>query len=586
MKKITLLITLFVSVIGFSQELITNGNFETANAGEWYNNAANIVTENGNSYNSANVGTAGNPYDVNLSQKGLNLTQGKTYTLKFDAWSDRDRILVTGIGLSDAPYTNVTETINLTNTSQEFTLTLTANFTSNDSRVIFDMGNAVGFVGIDNVSLTETEEGTGSSNAETLLGFETAETGGLKDGPFGSLTSATITDGTGSNTSKVVEIVANQGGEIWQGQNFTLSENVDLTNTQTMSIDVKSSTAITFLVKVNGGIGGAVESAAAVTHNGDGTWQTLEFTFNTSLDNKGAPANGVYSAFVVHAYWAAGATQFSGATADARTFQIDNIKGPKATNVTINTPSDAPSVPSIDASNVISLYSDAYTNVASNKAPGWGENNAEESYASNNVMRSENFLPFALDASIDISSKDKLHVDVWLDPLPAAGAGLLIKLLATENGPNEGNFIYEKTNLVAGSWNSIDIPLSSFTQAQGTWNATAQANVNQVLVDIVDDTTIYIDNVYFYKEGPTASVNAVDIVGFKMYPNPANNSLNISAKETISSVEIFNILGSKVKSFTMNGLAKKLDINDLKSGVYMVRFTANGNVGTSKFIKK
>ena len=30
----------------------------------------------------------------------------------------------------------------------------------------------------------------------------------------------------------------------------------------------------------------------------------------------------------------------------------------------------------------------------------------------------------------------------------------------------------------------------------------------------------------------------------------------------------------------------KLDINDLKSGVYMVRFTANGSVGTSKFIKK
>ena len=152
MKKITLLLALLISSIGFSQELLTNGNFETGNTTSWGGNAANVVTENGNSYNSANVETAGNPWDVSLSQV-ISITNGETYTLKFDAWSDTSRTIIAGIGLNEAPWTSINETINLTTNSQSFILTLTANFGLANSRIVFDMGAEIGFVGIDNVSL-------------------------------------------------------------------------------------------------------------------------------------------------------------------------------------------------------------------------------------------------------------------------------------------------------------------------------------------------------------------------------------------------------------------------------------------------
>jgi len=121
----------------------------------------------------------------------------------------------------------------------------------------------------------------------------------------------------------------------------------------------------------------------------------------------------------------------------------------------------------------------------------------DETYASNNVKKTTNFLPFALTSTIDITSQTTMHVDVWLPALPSAGAGLLIKVLDAANG-NEANYTHPVSSLTAGQWNSIDIPLSSLVQVSGTWDATAQGRVDQVLVDIVDDATMFVDNVYFY----------------------------------------------------------------------------------------
>lgn len=155
MKTITkffmIIVALFAATLSYGQELVVNGNFEAGQT-NWIGNAFNVVTESGNKYNAANVASPGNPWDVNLSQV-LSLTAGQTYKLKFDAWSDINRTLIAGIGLNEGPWSSATETITLSTTSQTFTLTLLAPATSANSRVIFDMGAAAGFVGIDNVSL-------------------------------------------------------------------------------------------------------------------------------------------------------------------------------------------------------------------------------------------------------------------------------------------------------------------------------------------------------------------------------------------------------------------------------------------------
>lgn len=159
MKKITLLLILLTVSFGYSQELVTNGDFQTGDATGWSGNAANVVTyDMGVTYfNEANVATAGAPYTVNLSN-ALALTPGSSYTFSFDAWTGagQNRTMIVGIGRNEPDWQADTVEIDLTETPQNFSYTLVApaEVTGND-RVIFDMGAAVGYVGIDNVSLVE-----------------------------------------------------------------------------------------------------------------------------------------------------------------------------------------------------------------------------------------------------------------------------------------------------------------------------------------------------------------------------------------------------------------------------------------------
>ena len=144
----------------FDDGLLTNGDFENGTEA-WSGNALDVQTEGDNSFNFANVTTAGQPFDVNLSQV-VAITQGETYTLKFEASSDGNRTMVAGIGLNEDPWDNDTETVNLTSTTQTFTLTLSsADFGGANSRVIFDMGADTGVVVIDNVSLFCVDCGSG-----------------------------------------------------------------------------------------------------------------------------------------------------------------------------------------------------------------------------------------------------------------------------------------------------------------------------------------------------------------------------------------------------------------------------------------
>ena len=60
--------------------------------------------------------------------------------------------MIAGIGLNEEPWTSATETVNLTEEWETYTLTLSADeFGSTNSRVLFDMGADTGVVIIDDV---------------------------------------------------------------------------------------------------------------------------------------------------------------------------------------------------------------------------------------------------------------------------------------------------------------------------------------------------------------------------------------------------------------------------------------------------
>lgn len=70
------------------------------------------------------------------------------------------------------------------------------------------------------------------------------------------------------------------------------------------------------------------------------------------------------------------------------------------------------------------------------------------------------------------------------------------------------------------------------------------------------------------------------------YPNPVKDVLNLSYSSEISSVEVYNMLGQKVKTAVLNGTQVKVDMSDLTLGNYIVKVNSNGIIKSLKVIKE
>ncbi len=87
-------------------------------------------------------------------------------------------------------------------------------------------------------------------------------------------------------------------------------------------------------------------------------------------------------------------------------------------------------------------------------------------------------------------------------------------------------------------------------------------------------------------KGTTVSVSENHIAGLKVYPNPANGMISISAHENIQNISIVNLTGQEVKNFDNDGVTAQLDISDLPSGSYILKITTGQTTGTYQIIKK
>ncbi|UZR98581.1 T9SS type A sorting domain-containing protein [Chondrinema litorale] len=78
------------------------------------------------------------------------------------------------------------------------------------------------------------------------------------------------------------------------------------------------------------------------------------------------------------------------------------------------------------------------------------------------------------------------------------------------------------------------------------------------------------------------------ISSFQIFPNPANNQLNIfmPAFEGDASVKVFDLTGKVVYTQTVSAQKSQININQLKSGVYLIKASGNGFTFTERFVKK
>lgn len=656
--KFSLLIAAcLTTAFSYAQELVTNGNFEAGTTG-WTGNALNVVTEGGNKYNSANVAVAGNPWDANLSQV-LSLTAGKTYQLKFDAWSDRNRTLIAGIGLNEDPWSSSTQTVNLTNTSQTFTLTLSAPATSANSRVLFDMGGAAGFVGIDNVSLTlATPPSAPTTSAPTPPARVAANVVSIFSDAYTNVTGTDYFPNWGQATTYTPTTIGSSDNVIkyanlnYQGVQFGSTQ--DISAMTTLHIDVWSSdpNAATFPIGIiwNGGeftvtktiatngawtsldiplseFTGAVLSKVIQFKFQSNEWLTLGAAGNTSkyttiyLDNiyfytnavssitvspatlNFAPAGGSQTFDVATSLnWTATSNQswltlsaasgagnktitataatntaFAARTATVTVKASDNTEKTVIINQDAAVPPAAPT-PTMPAANVISVYSDPYTSLATAWDNWYGSSISSATLGSGNnpTMKVSSTCCFGTNLTgspVDVSAMTKLHIDVF--PLETTTISLGV---VTASGEAK-----LPLTLTTGQWNSIDLPLSDLkanntaadltkVQQLGFWNLTG---------------TFYFDNAFFYTGSYSTGISSVNAEnGIVCYPNPVTEQFTVKANSKISEITVLSLTGQTIKTELINADTKTITLKSVASGNYLVKIKmANGQINTQKIVK-
>lgn len=168
--------------------------------------------------------------------------------------------------------------------------------------------------------------------------------------------------------------------------------------------------------------------------------------------------------------------------------------------------------PTAKADSVISLFSNAYTNVnVDTWNTRWQFSTAEDfdiKVAGDDVKRYRNLnfvgIEFA-SQTINASAMTHFHMDIWTpDPtdLPKTFKVLLVDFGA--NGIFGGNddasheLSFTRPTLATKQWVSLDIPLSNFT------GLTNRAHLAQLVLS-GDLPNVYVDNVYFYNAGTAPS---------------------------------------------------------------------------------
>lgn len=186
------------------------------------------------------------------------------------------------------------------------------------------------------------------------------------------------------------------------------------------------------------------------------------------------------------------------------TVYVDNIyfsgsdRIPDGPRIAAEHPNDNPE-------NVLSIFSDSYTNLSgTNFDPDWSQETVVtfETIDQNTFLKYENlnYQGTHFGSSVDVSTMEWFHLNYWTDN----SSNLQIYLI--NPGPVE---TFVDLPVVKDSWQSVTIPLSEYT------DEITLSNVFQI--KIVGDGTLYLDNLYFAKSAeltnaPTPTHDAEKVV--------------------------------------------------------------------------
>ena len=226
---------------------------------------------------------------------------------------------------------------------------------------------------------------------------------------------------------------------------------------------------------------------------------------------------------------------------------LDNIYFWKTASLPLTAPNTNAPTPTHATADVISLYSDAYTNVATDYNPNWGQTGSvnttfDPTGAGNNFAMAYtnfNYQGTYLNQT-NASNMEYLHVDIW------TANATSVKISPINNGTGVPEYLVN-IPLVNAGWSSVDLPKSDFVGM--TWDSVFQLKFDGQ--SGVSPSTIYLDNIYFWK---TASPTGTPTIGNFIVPakNTGDAPFTLTAPSS-NSTGAFTYTSSNLSVATISG---------------------------------
>ena len=238
-------------------------------------------------------------------------------------------------------------------------------------------------------------------------------------------------------------------------------------------------------------------------------------------------------------------------------------------------PATAAPSPTVDAADVVSIFSDTYTDVTD---PDWytywdgTTTQVEKQNIGGDTLMQFTALNWAgidFHDPVDASTTTHFHMDVWTpDATSAAGSFKVLLLDFGVDGVIGGSddtqhelSLSSSTSpaLATDAWTQLDIPLSDFT------GLTATSNIGQMVISGSIDT-VYMDNIYFFEgeeppppgeapsvaaPAPTVSADSVVSVFSGAYTDVTIPNWYTYWENTTTLVEKIGIDGDSLIQFTL-----------------------------------
>ena len=191
---------------------------------------------------------------------------------------------------------------------------------------------------------------------------------------------------------------------------------------------------------------------------------------------------------------------------DPNTVFVDNVYFYTASAPPPTEPTEPAPAPSPAAENVVSFFSDAYTDVTVDTwSAEWDQADVEDVLIGGDNVKKYTNLAFAgiefTSSTVDGSGMTHFHMDVWTPDPTADPAAFRVKLVdfgadgAWGGGDDvEHELAFTQASdpaLATGSWVSIEVPLSAFE------GLATRGHLAQMIIS-GDPNTVFVDNVYLH----------------------------------------------------------------------------------------